>query len=258
MKRLVVWFSCGAASAVAAKLCLAQYSGEYEIAIARCVVANEHPDNDRFAADCEQWLGQEILSLKSEKYADCWEVWERRKFLVSPQGAPCTEAMKKSVRRSFECAWWPDLQAYGYTVEERERASRFCAHNPDVELVTPLIDGMLTKSDCLSMIERAGIDLPAMYRLGFNNNNCVGCVKGGKGYWNRIRRVFPDVFERMAQLERSLGATIFRTDDAPLYLDELPADAGRHVEPEIDCSLFCFGAEQQYAECRAVAAGEGE
>ena len=53
-KRLVVWFSCGAASAVAAKLCLAKHRGEYDIEIARCVVANEHQDNDRFASDCEQ------------------------------------------------------------------------------------------------------------------------------------------------------------------------------------------------------------
>ena len=24
-----------------------------------------------------------------------------------------------------------------------------------------------------------GIEIPVMYRLGYNNNNCVGCVKGG-------------------------------------------------------------------------------
>lgn len=68
-KRLVVWFSCGAASAVTAKLCLAKYADEYEIAIARCVVANEHPDNDRFAQDCEKWFGVPVINLKSDKYA---------------------------------------------------------------------------------------------------------------------------------------------------------------------------------------------
>ncbi len=55
------------------------------------------------------------------------------------------------------------------------------------------------------MIERAGIELPAMYKLGYRNNNCIGCPKGGMGYWNKIRVDFPEVFERMAALQRELG-----------------------------------------------------
>lgn len=216
VKRMVVWFSCGAASAVAAKLCLAKYSEEYEIAIARCVVTNEHRDNDRFAADCEAWFEQPVINLKSEEYADCWEVWYKERFLVSPYGAPCTAKMKKNVRFAFEREWMPHVQAYGYTVEEKNRAERFRQCNPDVILITPLIDEHLTKSDCLAMIDRAGIELPMMYRLGFNNNNCIGCVKGGMGYWNRIRTKFPLVFWRMAGLERGLRATIFHGGAASL------------------------------------------
>ena len=257
MKRLVVWFSCGAASAVAAKLCLAQFSGEYEIAIARCVVANEHPDNDRFAADCERWFGQEVVQLRSPFYRDCWDVWETMGFLTGWKGgSPCTSQMKRKPRKIFENDWHPDVQAYGYTAEEVDRAERFREANPDTILLTPLIDAKLKKADCLAMIARAGIEIPVMYKLGFNNNNCIGCVKGGMGYWNRIRIHFPDVFDRMAALERTIGRSCIMRDGANVWLDELPADAGRHVEPEIDCSLFCYGAEQQYAGCRAVA-GEG-
>ena len=32
-----------------------------------------------------------------------------------------------------------------------------------------------------------------MYDLGYPNNNCIGCIKGGMGYWNRIRKDFPDI-----------------------------------------------------------------
>ena len=250
MKRMVVWFSCGAASAVTAKLCMAKYADEYEISIARCVVANEHPDNDRFAMDCEQWFGQPIINLKSDKYADCWQVWEQERFLVSPYGAPCTSKMKQNVRFEFEQEWFPHVHAYGYTVEECHRADRFRFRNPQVTLLTPLIDASLKKKHCLAMVERAGIELPVMYRLGFNNNNCIGCVKGGKGYWNRIRLHFPDVFERMAKLERSLGATVIWGKDTQIYLDELPLDAGRHKEPEIVCDLLCAGAETAYLAMR--------
>ena len=49
------------------------------------------------------------------------------------------------------------------------------------------------------MVHRAGVKLPAMYGLGYEHNNCIGCVKGGMGYWNKIRKDFPDAFEKMAK-----------------------------------------------------------
>ena len=55
MNRIVCWFSCGAASAVATKLAIAKYDLLYEVIIARCIVKEEHPDNDRFAA-VVQWM----------------------------------------------------------------------------------------------------------------------------------------------------------------------------------------------------------
>ena len=246
-QRLVVWFSCGAASAVTAKICLSLYAEKYDICIARFFVANEHSDNDRFAADCERWLQHPIVTLRNDEYADCWEVWEKAQYLTNSRGgSPCTAFMKKSVRYKFEDEWKPDFQAFGYTLEETKRADIFRRNNPEVTLLTPLIDKYLSKKDCLSLIEQAGIDLPMMYRLGFNNNNCIGCVKGGMGYWNRIRVYFPDVYDRMAKLERKYGYALFREKGDPLYLDELPPNAGRHKEPEIDCSLFCYRANQMF------------
>ena len=57
------------------------------------------------------------------------------------------------------------------------------------------------------MLWKAGIEIPAMSKMGYNNNNCIGCVKGGMGYWNKIRKDFPEVFAQMAQIERDVGAT---------------------------------------------------
>jgi hypothetical protein len=82
-----------------------------------------------------------------------------------------------------------------------------------------------------------------MYQLGYEYNNCVGCVKGGMGYWNKIRVDFPEIFDRMAKLERELGRTVLR-DNGPLFLDELDPTRGNHqTEPSIDCSLLCSLAE---------------
>ena len=237
MSRIVSWFSSGAASAVATKRALEKYGPENFI-IASCVVENEHQDNERFLQDCEKWYGLPILRLRSEKYKDCWEVWEKTKYLVGPMGARCTTEMKKLVRQRFQKV--SDVQIFGFTAEEKHRAERFMEQNPEVDLCTPLIDLGLTKKQCFIELQKVGIELPAMYRLGYKNNNCIGCVKGGAQYWASIRKDFPDVFEKMAKLERTLNAKILKVRGKRIFLDELPKNYKSHdVEPDMECGLWC-------------------
>ena len=79
-----------------------------------------------------------------------------------------------------------------------------------------------------------------MYDLGYSNNNCIGCVKGGMGYWNKIRIDFPEVFKLRAETERLIGATCLKDTNGRIYLDELNPDRG-NIEDEImeNCSIFC-------------------
>jgi hypothetical protein len=241
--KIVCWVSCGAASAVAAKMMIG--GGGHQLALARCVIDNEHPDNDRFVADLENWFGQPVLNLRSADFADCWDVWEKKRYLAGVNGAPCTTEMKKAVRWAFEREWQPDAQAFGFTAEEAGRADRFRQNNPEVSLITPLISAGTSKTQCLEIIAEAGIELPAMYRLGYANNNCIGCVKGGTGYWNKIRVDFPEAFDRMARLERGIGATVCKlgTKGRPrVYLDEMDPNVGRKQKPQdMDCGLLCVG-----------------
>jgi len=226
-RRIVAWFSCGAASAVAASLVP-------EAVVARCIVDNEHEDNSRFAVDVGQWLGREIVDLRSDRYTDCWDVWEKRRYLNGPKGALCTVELKKRVRVEFSRL--DDVHVFGFTSEEQDRAERFEDNNPEVSVRFPLIEHGLTKRHCFERIQDAGIALPAMYALGYHNANCVGCVKGGQGYWNKIRRDFPETFERMAALEERIGASCINRQP----LRTLRPDAGRHSDLVLpDCGLFC-------------------
>jgi 3'-phosphoadenosine 5'-phosphosulfate sulfotransferase (PAPS reductase)/FAD synthetase len=249
VSRLVNWFSGGAASAVATKLTLSVTLPGDDVVVAYTDTGSEHPDNKRFIAECAEWFSQPIHVLKSAKFEDTWEVWEKTGYLVGPDGARCTGELKKKLRYEFQRN--DDLQVFGFTADKREvkRANDFRKLHPEVDLWTPLIDQGLTKKDCLSLLAEAGIELPAMYKLGYQNNNCIGCPKGGMGYWNKIRRDFPDVFDRMAQVEQKLGATCIREemkDEAgnrytvPLPLVALAPDRGRYQdEPDIDCGLLC-------------------
>jgi hypothetical protein len=241
MKRIVCWFSCGAASAVATKIAIAENAGKLPLIIAYTEVIEEHLDNKRFLADCEKWFGQEIIILGNDKYKrSIYETFKTSAMNIKGS-APCTQRLKKQVRIKFELP--TDRQVFGYTAEEQTRLDRFIDANNDVDIWTPLIDKGLGKEDCLAMLKNANIELPEMYRLGYHNNNCIGCVKGGMGYWNKIKVDFPKHFERMASLERFKSQTVLKDR----YLDELkPTDGNYPQEQNIECSIFCQLAEEDY------------
>lgn len=248
--RVIAWFSCGGPSTVAAKLAIADH-GPDKVMVVRIDTGSEHPDQERFHAEAERWLDHEIITLRSEDYADTWDVWERTRYLVGPKGARCTVELKRKVRYAFQRP--TDLHVFGYTSEETSRVERFHQSDPGLAISCPLIDRDLSRSDCLAMIERAGIELPVMYRLGFRNNNCIGCPKAGIGYWNHVRRHFPDTFDRMALLERDIGHAVLSEEitpgtrrKTPVWLDELDPDRGDVLtEQPHDCSLVCADVEVQ-------------
>ena len=242
------WFSCGAASAVATKLALDKYGPE-RVRVVYQQTNSEHPDNARFIADCERWFGVEIEKTQSEKYHDIWEVFAAG-YLVGPGGAMCTSELKRRVAENL-ISWGPtqEIEIFGYTVDEQARVDRFIENNNERRIEPILIDNGITKERCYSILLEAGIQLPMMYRMGYRNNNCIGCVKGGAGYWNKIRVDFPEVFERMAKVERQLGVSIIRKEikgadgkktKERVFLDELPPNMGRYKsEPSIQCGMLC-------------------
>jgi len=246
INRVVSWFSCGAASAVATKLALI----DNDVAVKYCQVMEEHEDNIRFLRDCEKWFGQEIEIIGNDDFdRSIYKVFEKTRYLAGHGGARCTLELKKKMRIKSQLP--NDIQVFGYTCEEQGRVDRFIDANNDVNIITPLIDAGLTKSDCLAMVQDAGIELPEMYKLGYKNNNCRGCVKAqSPAYWKKIQIDFPEYFEKMHEQEKRLNvsickATIDGVPDVRMQLDCLP----EWIKPmddtvNIQCGIFCEMAEQ--------------
>ena len=244
MGRIVCWFSCGAASAVATSIALRKYRGSHEVVIAYCETGAEHPDNERFLADCVRWFNQDIVRLKSQKYADTWELWEKRRFLSGVNGALCTSEMKVAPRMDFQLP--SDLHVFGYTADAADikRADAFRERWDLMKVETPLIDAGLNKANVLAVIEGAGIKLPALYGLGFHNNNCIPCVKAqSPNYWSLVRRKFPAEFGRMAKLSRELNVRLTRIREERIFIDEIPADWPTNDPIAPACDFMCQFAD---------------
>lgn len=243
---IVVWFSCGAASAAALKLTINRFPGE-EVRAVNNPIAEEHEDNRRFLMDVSEWCGVEIETAAHSDFPSnsCVDVWDARKAmsLTLPRGgsvATCTTVLKREARQQWEAVNSPDWHVLGFTAEEKSRHESFVSRERE-NVIPVLIDAGMTKSDCGDMVRSAGIDLPKIYDLGFPNANCIGCVKAtSPTYWNLVRREFPEEFRSRAEQSRRFGARLVRVGGERIFLDELhPQTRGAPLWQMPPCSLFC-------------------
>lgn len=238
---IAVWFSCGAASAVAAKMTIDKY-GKENVRIINNPVMEEDADNRRFLKDVEKWIGVDIEFATNKEFPSCSavDVWEKRKFMSGPRGAPCTIKLKKEARQQWESRNPHCEVVLGFTFDEIKRHTRFC--QTEREILPVLIDAGITKAMCFQILRDAGIELPRIYSMGYPNANCIGCVKAtSPTYWNHVRKMHPVIYDERAEQSRRIGARLVRHKGERIYLDELPFDAKGAPMKNMDfeCGIFC-------------------
>jgi len=249
MSRIISWFSCGAASAVATVLSIKEHK---DVLPVYCETGGEHEDNVRFMADCERWFGKEIMRLRSDEYSDVWDVWEKTRWLSGINGARCTTELKVRPRLSFQKP--TDIHVFGYTADKSDvdRANRLRENYPELNIKTPLIDAGLTKEHVLALVMSAGIKLPEPYILGFHNNNCKTCVKAtSSDYWALVRKSYPQDFDRMAKLSRELNVRLCRIKGIRSFIDEIPLDHSTVNPIAPSCDFLCHLIEEDLTNASA-------
>jgi hypothetical protein len=254
----VSWFSAGVSSAVATWLMHDKVDK-----IIYTHIDDQHPDTMRFVKDCERWFRKPVEILQSPYKNVDNAIRLGCGFINSPSGAICTRYLKRRVRREWEIQneWFNTFRyVWGMDIDEikprpprnQSRCDGLREAMPNQEHIFPLVEHKITKEEAHGILRKAGIKRPAMYDLGYQNNNCIGCVKGGMGYWNKIRVDFPEVFKLRAATERIVGASCLKKkrarpdepagpdNNVKLYLDELDPNAGRKEGPVVEeCGAMC-------------------
>lgn len=243
---VVGWWSGGITSAVACWYALKQFDN---LELFYIETGAAEPDTLRFKKDCEHWYGKSIHHVMNSKgYKNPVDVVLKTRYVNGVNGARCSTELKKLVRLELEEKMRPDLSnpkrgyvtnqimGFEWTQKEVNRAIRFLQQFPEAQAKFPLIERHLNKNNCASILANEQIDLPLLYKKGYNNNNCIGCIKGGKGYWNKIKIDYPEVFKEMATAERIVGHSCIKDK----FLDELNPEEGRGLEPiTAECGVFC-------------------
>jgi len=260
-KDIVCWFSGGITSAASCILAMQDY-GKERCRIIFIDTGNEHHDSYRFKDDFASIFDIDIENLSNDKFRSIEEVWYHYNSLNVATGAICSTKLKQDVRRKFEKENEYSHQVFGFEYDKKEmnRAKALSMNHPHTKPLFPLIDHQITKKDAIKLVESYGLKIPMAYNFGLGNNNCLntGCIQGGIGYWQKIKREMPEKFKYMAKIEHDLTdrkgkpVTICKDQsggtrklvflkphpDYPGYksIDDMK---GREPKPLVECNGFC-------------------
>lgn len=260
---VICWFSGGITSAVACHLAIQHYGKENCRSIF-IDTNNEDEDTYRFLDDCEELFGIPIEKTTNEKYNNIQEVWTKFKGMNFAHGAICSSELKRAVRIKFQKENNYSYQVFGFDIDEPRRAKSMTLNNSDANPIYPLLLHGMSKKQCLDMFESFNIEPPRAYKWGFHNNNCLktGCVQGGIGYWQKIHREKPELYEAMGNMEHHLtdlkgspvtlcktqtkeaistGNTILFLKKSAKYpeVKTVLEVKGREPKPLLECNGFC-------------------
>lgn len=119
----------------------------------------------------------------------------------------------------------------GFSLDEKRRAT------PNPERRYPLLELMLSRVDCLQIIEQAGLPVPSKSR-------CWMCPNQRDSEWLQLKRDMPGYFQKAVELEREIrederfANCFFHISRKPL--DQVAFDENSNVQP-MQCGLgWCF------------------
>lgn len=202
----VVMWSGGITSWAAARQVVARH-GAASTVLLFADTRVEDPDLYRWNTDAVAQLGAQLVTVADGRTP--WEVFDDKRWLGNTRIAQCSHALKQEPCRDWltEHTDPADTTLYvGIDWTEAHRLPAIVRGWQPWTVEAPLMHPPYRdKHQHLADARAAGLETPALYRLGFAHNNCGGaCVKGGVAQWVRVLEVFPERYARAEAAEQRM------------------------------------------------------
>ena len=211
-RRIVVGFSGGVTSAWVAGWALRNYPRN-EIVLLWHDTKAEHEDTYRFLREMAAALELPITERSDGRSLD--ELFEDEGAMASSRMGFCSRILKaeqgdKFIQELRDSGSTEIVRLYGFSALEWQRIQRFKMYGERgrFEVRFPIAEEGITKQQCADWCLSLGVSPSEMYRWS-EHANCVGCVKGGKAYWLKVKENAPDVFQHRKEQEQHFGHQMF-------------------------------------------------
>tara|TARA_B100000686_G_C16508159_1_gene820675 strand:- start:143 stop:892 length:750 start_codon:yes stop_codon:yes gene_type:complete len=202
----IVSLSGGTASAVAANRVM-QRKGKDNVILWFADTSWEDEDLYRFLIDLENFWDKEIVRYKDGR--NPLQVGEDVKFILNSRIRACSRILKQEAFRKYLKKLEKPVTIHlgmDWTEEHRMAAPKNNYEQFEgVKVSFPLMWKPWYKSKYSKIVEKWGIEIPRLYKMGFPHNNCGGrCIAQGKREWKRLGHYFPERYNEVMNWEEKM------------------------------------------------------
>lgn len=161
----------------------------------------EHSDLYRFNNELEEKLDIKITIDCDGRSPE--QIFYDQKILGSNRTPICSKILKAEMLQKFVKPG--DTVYFGIDHQEIQRAARITPiyERLGCKVVFPLLDNFIFKPKAFEIIKELQIEIPQMYKDGFEHNNCSGgCVRAGKRQWISLLKTYPEVYADRERIEQ--------------------------------------------------------
>lgn len=131
--------------------------------------------------------------LKGKTYSNLYDFCYDKSFFPNRVKRWCTSDFKVTVTNNYFIK--PCFNMLGIAMDENHRAATIASRKGE-ELRYPLIEKDIDRKECKQIIKKSGLPLP-------DKSGCYICPFMRRSELKRLRRVHPDLFCKLEQLEQN-------------------------------------------------------
>ena len=199
----IVFYSSGISSLFVARFLAAK---GVDILLVFADTKLEHPSNYRFLEQSIKQLGCKCTKLQDGR--NIFELWHDKRAIANNRMPFCSIELKSKVCKKYitdnyqpsDCILY-----FGISSDEEKRTAKIKANWHPYQCDFPLLNLDIPKSAMIKLAESEGLEMPLMYKLGFNHANCSGaCVRAGKKQWLELLEKLPEVYQQWENEEEKM------------------------------------------------------
>lgn len=197
----VVSFSGGVGSWMAAKR-VAEKHGTERLHLLFTDTKIEDEDLYRFLYEAAENVGGTLHIIEDGR--DPFQVFKDVRLMGNSQKDPCSRILKRELADKWIAEnFTPEtVRVYlGIDWTESHRYETTAKLKKPWQYFAPLCEKpYITKNDIFRILKDEGIEIPRLYKMGFQHNNCGGfCIKAGQAQFQKLWLEMP---ERYAEIEK--------------------------------------------------------
>ncbi|MGX7727567.1 hypothetical protein [Rhodococcus sp. 5G237] len=175
----------------------------------------EDEDTYRFIEEAAANVGGELVIVNEGR--DIWEVFKDDRFLGNSRLANCSKFLKQRPCRKWledNCDPADTVVYVGIDWSESHRLPAIVNAYKPYRAEAPLTQPpFFDREDLFAACEAEGIEVPRLYKLGANHNNCGGfCVRAGQAHFEWLLRTNPERYRfhegKEQELREHLGKDV--------------------------------------------------